>query len=530
MANSSDSQISFIYNGATYTKDIGAVNQGRVEALKAEYLKQYGDAAKDNPNLEAVALSRAKNQEHAERVKKAMDEFHQDNSNILDHDGSPHFTKPNGGMETGDPGISQRRTKTAEEPKGVKKVAGTDHADQTVMTDAEGKKAVATLADDINKMLDDTDGSLYKKGWVNRKFEILNKSETFWAQAIDLAMQSKGAGNPQTQIAQFFSRFDRFGNSMVPQNSEFDGYTFITRPRCNLSLTNVVADDKFSAMRSNDPREYPYVYAIRCLLDTRFAARDQNSHGCPFFDPSAGYNTLLFNSIKSISGFVDPVLEVETSQGGFFSEDQTYVIGSDRLAKTYDLQLQFRDIQGGPVAALFDYWCQYMGNLQDGTMVQYGDDIDANRIAYTVSIYRFLTDRSRRHISKWAKCTGCFPVTAPCGVPFNKNQGESLIEAAKEFSITFKCNRIEYNKPVIISEFNTITRRYAGWDSAAGPKGVGSHPAFAPRAQNNFSGLPYIRIGERGYEMVMLKHDSAHKEISLTAGSSGSSISGLNTL
>ena len=167
-----------------------------------------------------------------------------------------------------------------------------------------------------------------------------------------------------------------------------------------------------------------------------------------------------------------------------------------------DLSLTFRDFAGGPISYMFDMWYKYIMNLQDGTMVQYADAIDANRLDYTVSIYRFILDRSRKTITRWAKATGCFPVNSPTGVVFNKNAGESYVTNNDEFTITFKANRIEYNDPIIPHEFNMLVRRYNQELHSSAKSGV---VGYAYEAQNNFNGIPYVRAGSYGHEMVFLR-------------------------
>jgi len=216
----------------------------------------------------------------------------------------------------------------------------------------------------------------------------------------------------------------------------------------------------------------------------------------------------LCNAVKSVSGFNDPTLVTETTEGGFFSEDQTYVIGGDRMARTYDINCMFRDYPGSPILALIDYWCQYMANLTDGSMQQYSDAIDANRIDYTVSIYRFLMDRTNRNITRWCKCTGCYPVSPPSGVSFNMNEGEFMVNSAAELNVPFKANRIEYDDPVILKEFNMLVRRYGGSAIFGGEKVA----AFDQLPQNNFSGIPYIRPGSNGYELVWLRRNGVAGE------------------
>ena len=313
-----------------------------------------------------------------------------------------------------------------------------------------------------------------------------NTEKSFLDQIVEMAYETSGAGGQDTQLAQVFSRHDRFGRSMVMKNAVFSGYTFFTRPRLCLRDFNICADRKFAALMTTDVHSMPF--AIRCLLDTQYAHISENAGKCPLFDKNNPFFVPLCNAVKSVSGFNDPTLTTETTDGGFFSEDQTCVIGGDRLSRTYDLNCMFRDFPGSPILAIFDYWCQYMANLTDGSMMQYADAIDANRMDYTVSIYRFLMDRTNRYIARWAKCTGCFPVSPPSGVAFNLNEGEFMVNACSEINVPFKANRIEYDDPIILKEFNMLVRRYAGQDIYKNEP-----QAFSQGPTNNFCGIPYIR-------------------------------------
>lgn len=351
-------------------------------------------------------------------------------------------------------------------------------------------------------------GSQNKEGFVARALPK-HKDKPFFEQVVEMAFETSGMGGSQTQLAQVFSRHDRFGRSMVPKNLVMSGYTFFTRPRLNFQDYNICADRKFGALMSRNPLDISF--AIRCLLDTRFASSNSLVQDCPLFDPSNPFNVPLCNAVKSISGFVDPAIVTETTDGGFFSEDQTYVVGGDRMSRTYDINIQFKDFPGSPILAMIDYWTQYMANLTDGSMMQYSDAIDLNRMDYTVSIYRFLMDKTNRYIVRWAKCTGCFPVSPPSGVAFNLSEGTPVVEAASEINVPFKCNRIEYDDPVILKEFNMLVRRYNRNESdSAGESFMDSDKtkAFAHNiAQNNFAGIPYIRPSpyQGKYELIWVR-------------------------
>ena len=389
-------------------------------------------------------------------------------------------------------------------------------------------KTANALADQMNEMLKDylksswgpsnkfgrTSVTRLDAGFVMRQLPTFvnpgDNNEEFLKQMVELAFDASGFGSQESQIAQFMSKHDRFFRAMVPKNPVYSGYTFITRPRLCLADFNLIGHRKFAAMRTTKYNSIPF--ALRCFLDTEYCmSHYAESSACPFIDVENPFLVCVGNALQSISGYVDPSVITETSEGGFFSEDQTVSIGGERMLRTYDLNLQLKDIPGSPISALFDYWREYLTNLGDGSMMQYADAIDANRLDYTVSIYRFLTDRSKRYITRWCKCTGCFPISAPTGVPFNMNQGETFVQAAGEFSIPFKVNRIEYDDPIILNEFNKLVRRYNNWGKQQTMKN--SKYAFAMHPVNNFAGVPYIRPTEVGNELVFLQRDDSRNEI-----------------
>lgn len=357
-------------------------------------------------------------------------------------------------------------------------------------------------------------GSRQDDGFVARAIPKYS-DKSYLQQAVAMAYETSGFGGPETQIAQTFSRLDRFERGAMMHNTVFSGFTFFSRPRLCLRDWNICANRKLSALKTTDKLSIPF--AIRCYLDTQFAADSEASSQCPLFDKNNPFLVPLTNCLKSVSGFNDPTLQTETTEGGYFSEDQTYVVGGDRMSRTYDVNCSFRDLPGSPILAMFDYWTEYMAGLTDGSLQQYADAIDLNRIDYTVSIYRLMTDRTRRFIVRWSKCTGCYPVSAPTGVAFNKNEGDQMVSAAAEISVPFKVNRIEYDDPVILKEFNMLVRRYAGEDIFGGS----SVKAFDQLAQNNYSGIPYIRPSNNGYELLWLQRPDKAGEFIIGSGGSG---------
>lgn len=306
-----------------------------------------------------------------------------------------------------------------------------------------------------------------------------------------------GRGQGQYAVETLLSKHDRFGNSPLQVNSEKVGLTFFTRPRLNMTTTSLRQDPQLAMMDTLDPTSL--MFSIRCNLDTEFSkstpARDAVNNS-PWVNPRSPFNIPMGNMLAGMSGWPDFNLEYETTEAGYFSEDLTLARGSDRGRRTYDISCTFRDIQGGYLMAYLYYWIHAMALQMEGAIVAYPDDRDANRLNYTVSIYRFILDPSMRTIVKWAKATGCYPVSLPIGDVFNFNPGDSFVHTSQQFTIPFKANNVSYMDPRHLAAFNTLVSRYAGKLITSYK---GTTPVFAngkvkapTSAIGNFAGIPYI--------------------------------------
>jgi hypothetical protein len=308
---------------------------------------------------------------------------------------------------------------------------------------------------------------------------------TLFETATQQSFRSAGAGSFFSQYQTILSQYDRFGvNAMLP-NHEMVGYTFITRPKLNLTTTSLRQDRILAMLETTDNVSLPF--AIRCYLDTNFAKSPHVSDlsaACPFFNKESPFIIPLSNNLLSVAGWPDPVLDTETTDGGFFSEDMTFVKGSDRLNRTYDITLTFRDIQGGFIIALLYIWIRYIELVVRGDTVAYPEDIDARRINYTCSIYRFILDPSRQYITKWSKATGCFPKSIPIGNIFNFGERENFVRSAAQYSVPFVVNKVEIMDPIIFRDFNTIAKRFS--------PSIMSGTAVSMAPDHNFIGLPFI--------------------------------------
>ena len=479
------------YEVAVASPNTARINQIYNQLAKAERADVWGGAPLDAADKRRL-MNEARAQEAQEREDRAVDAF------IAAHPKAPEVANPDK-EDMADVGLSQRRIKPVTDLDGYvpKDRHYIDDANLKVMSNAQRDALVPTLAEKFRKQLAEK-----KKpgGFVHVAIEPGDEGE-FGDKLVNMAFQSAGLGPQHSQISDFFREHDRFEQSLTPPSNDFVGYTFFTRPRLNLSDVNLVADRTFAPMMTT--RVTDAAFAIRCLLDTEWADQHASqAQTCPLFNIQNPFNTLWGNACRGISGIQDPTVAVETTSPGYFGEEQTIAIGGDENNKTIDVTCNFRDTVGTPVAMSFEWFRKYLVNLGLGDFTQYPKDIDANRLGYTISIYRFLVDRSWKTITKCCKLTGCFPVHSPIGTIFNKSSGERRVTALDEFSITFKCNHVDFVDNIIFHEFNMLVRRFVGVGKADKIK------AYGYEASDNHRGIPYIRVGPHGNELVFAKFDN----------------------
>ena len=365
---------------------------------------------------------------------------------------------------------------------------------------------------------------VYEPGKSILKPEILEK---IYQTASIQSYRSFGAGDSEAQYQTVLSGFDRFGKNAILANHELVGYTFITRPKLNFSTQSLRQDRILAMLDTVDPHSLHF--AIRCYLDTKFANDYKFASKttiCPFFNDLSPFIIPLSNCLVNISGVPDYIVETETSDGGYFSEDQTHVIGSDRMNRTSDLTLTFRDIQGGFIFSLFLFWIRYMDMVSRGEVMAYMDDIEARRLNYTVSIYRFLLDPSRTTITKWGKFTGCFPKNVPLGSVFGFNDRDSFVSGASQLSIPWTANHFDPMDPLIFREFNSLITKYAGipanMDATDKTRkqfktDYSTYTVAGNTPDTNFKGIPWIDIpGQLNRFVYLLEESETQNPLSST--------------
>lgn len=377
------------------------------------------------------------------------------------------------------------------------------------------REVPSRLIDAINKKMDeDNDPPTHpERVWVRDvRLSQPNKNKPPHEQFHDIAIQMSGGGMPDSSFAQEMYALNRFNKTFVGPNRELQGWTFITRPHLNLSAENISRLGKFQHLLYAERNSIPY--AVRMWMDPVL----QKAYGTspdrmsPLVDYYSPFFTPLCNRLISCNGWPDLNVGTETSEGGFFSENQTVAIGGDRMARGYDFTLSWKELQGGIIASIIDTWCLYMTYIGDGTLHQRVKHIEGNVMGYTVSIYRFLTDHTGRRVTRYAKATGCFPKVAPTGTPFNVNQNEWVVTAGNEVSVNFQVHKVDYNDPRILQEFNKLVSRYLDsspveWNGSVAVYKEGIFE-MGNKLSNNFEGHPWITQRNERTELVWLSSNA----------------------
>ena len=304
---------------------------------------------------------------------------------------------------------------------------------------------------------------------------------------LNMLQRSIGMGSMNHQYYDFMNGLDRAQHNMLPPNVEHSGYTFITRPTLRLDDSALRMRAEFTPLLNTDPTST--TSAIRCYLDPKHHLEmAAHGNGSVMANVRSPFLTPVCNGLTSLSGWPDITLQTLTTDSGFHMEDQTFVVGYDMLTRSYDINMTFKDIQGGPLAALFFYWILNMGYVANGEMPIYGDDEDELRMNYTVSIYRFIVDPTKKIITKFSRGVGCFPKNLPVGAMFNFNQSEVVNTDVGSFSIPFTVNGVEYNNYKTLVDFNLYVQRCLNVDKSI----IEDAPDLPLSGYNNYHGIPWI--------------------------------------
>lgn len=238
-------------------------------------------------------------------------------------------------------------------------------------------------------------------------------------------------------------------SSPAPQTLEQYGLVFFTRPMINLSYDNITAERTFSPMLTKD--RMSVAAFVQATLDPL------GNHPCPLVDPHNAFIPLLSNTLQSLAGWQDPVIDTYVSPAGLARQQYSIADSSVKVHGVYPLSATFRNVRGNALGYLFHVWNYYMSLSYQGICDPIPAFMRHNITDYQTRIYKLVLDPTRTYVEDIISCYAAFPLNNPAGIRGNLNVGEVLNRDVDVMSQTFQAQGATYYDPVSIYEFNTAT-------------------------------------------------------------------------
>lgn len=287
-----------------------------------------------------------------------------------------------------------------------------------------------------------------------------------WARTLSLGKPVKNVGDMlertsigsrSSPITNTFAGFNHRGlPSSIPMNRDYYGMVFFTKPDMNMQRVNIERSRVFTPLLTTEEMSIPR--AIRAILDARHANANENGRGgytCKgLVDPKQAFIPLLTNLAVSMGGWPDIDMPTYTTDKGVYGEEISFIDGIGAVYRTYDMTVNFRNILGDPITAMFYYWIMYAQHVFEGSLIPHTENMVENAIDYTTRIYRLVLDPSMRYVQKIA-CTGAsFPDKLPVGAAFSYENNAMFNANNNQIGINFRCIGADYFDDIIIHDFN----------------------------------------------------------------------------
>lgn len=236
--------------------------------------------------------------------------------------------------------------------------------------------------------------------------------------------------------------------SPAQMTNEHNGLVFFTRPMLNLSYYNLTVERSFTPMMTaNNKSVAAYV---RAILDPI----GNSTYSSPLVDSYNPFIPLLSNTVQSLSGWRDPIVDTYQSPAGIKKEQWAMVDSSNKVYTNYELSATFRNVRGNFLYYLFHVWQTYMSLVYEGAIRPHSPFIVANTIDYQTRIYRLILNPTRTHVEEIVSCNAAFPLANPSGVRANYNQEQPVNREVDVMNQTFLAQGANYFDPYQMYEFN----------------------------------------------------------------------------
>lgn len=256
----------------------------------------------------------------------------------------------------------------------------------------------------------------------------------------------------------YFNKFFKFGH-VDPYNTDqiTREYLFFTKPDLYIMDGTTVSDAKLNDSLKDIPFFIDAYHRHKeSLGQLQGSLKSSNGKPNPFM-------TILTNSVTSKMDLPGISAESQESTSNVYGVNIAYRSHSFKSDNGFDFSLSFTDTMHLDIYTMVKAYDEYMRLNKMGQIVSYGSNsvkASGRYLNYIVnkiipeqfSVYKFLIGSDGETIRYYAKATGVYFVDVPRG-----DFGDPPNDGFK-YSISFHANFIEDNNPIIIEEFNKITR------------------------------------------------------------------------
>lgn len=242
---------------------------------------------------------------------------------------------------------------------------------------------------------------------------------------------------------------------------ERQGLTFFTRPKLNLSDSNLRAWPQFYDIIA-DTTQMSLLSVVRSLLDPVGCWNpDQNGilKLSPLVDNNSPFIPWLSNSMISMSGWPETLVGTYTSSEGNHHEAYTIIDDTIKNFRVWSANTSHRNMPGNFIGMLLYVWVAAAALTFEGDMVPYPDSIRRRARNYMSRIYRFSTDDKMRYVEEWWS-TIAYPYMAPTAVNANFSIDNPFNMENQQVSLNWQCTGCETYDPRILLDFNRISIYY----------------------------------------------------------------------
>jgi hypothetical protein len=329
----------------------------------------------------------------------------------------------------------------------TKKKASTTKKKTT--TSSTKKKTTTTTKKNTTKTVTGSmsDGK-YSTNTLDAKYTNTTYIENNADDIFDFIRRSHGLY--QRKDIDIFNRRYRFGlfnpYETLTTTREF---LFFTKPDLNIYTRNETSGTLTGSMNSALTKipywqelKTKYMDVIKCLQLTKGKKND------PF-------NHLLEN--MCISNIAVPSLDAETIEtpNNMYGVGFSYRGSSEASNDNFDFDLEFKDTKYLPVYQFFKAYEEYETLKHHGTIGPWKGYIQDKVLHDQFALYKFLVAEDMETIIYYAKYYGVMPKSLPRDV-FSSESFDSGLS----YSISFKCAFFDDMDPVILNDFNALSKTY----------------------------------------------------------------------